>query len=73
MQRSAIAPGDGVPISPTWARDACRCSECRHPGNGQHLIDITDLAGWRVDRVERQPDAWSSISSVMAMVLATAA
>jgi gamma-butyrobetaine dioxygenase len=44
------------PISASWARDACRCDACRHPGNGQHLIDVTDLAGWRVESVDRRPD-----------------
>ncbi|MBL8708832.1 MAG: TauD/TfdA family dioxygenase [Rhodospirillaceae bacterium] len=26
-----------------WLRDNCRCAECRHPGNGQRLYEITDL------------------------------
>lgn len=38
---------DPVP-SPRWLRDACVCAECRHPTNGQHLIDVTDLDGWHV-------------------------
>ncbi|MGI9304359.1 MAG: TauD/TfdA family dioxygenase [Gammaproteobacteria bacterium] len=37
-----------LPISPMWARDACRCPECRDASNGQHLIDASDLAGWTV-------------------------
>jgi gamma-butyrobetaine dioxygenase len=45
-----------APISASWARDACRCDQCRHPGNGQHLIDVTDLAGWRVESIDRQPE-----------------
>ena len=27
-----------------WLRDACRCPECRDPGNDQHLIDVLDVA-----------------------------
>jgi gamma-butyrobetaine dioxygenase len=35
-----------------WLRDNCSCSECRHPGNGQKLFNIGDLAeGIRVDEV----------------------
>src|SRR5688500_4260216 len=26
-----------------WLRDNCRCSKCRHPGNGQKLYEIVDL------------------------------
>jgi gamma-butyrobetaine dioxygenase len=26
-----------------WLRDNCRCTQCRHPGNGQKLYEITDL------------------------------
>lgn len=36
------------PVSAEWARDACTCPECRDPHNSQHLIDVTDLAGWTV-------------------------
>ncbi len=35
-------------VSAEWARDACRCPECRDPRNRQHLIDSTDLVGWSV-------------------------
>ena len=35
-----------------WLRDNCSCAECRHPGNGQKLFNIGDLAeGIRVDEV----------------------
>lgn len=35
-----------------WLRDNCSCEECRHPGNGQKLFNIGDLAeGIRVDEV----------------------
>jgi gamma-butyrobetaine dioxygenase len=27
-----------------WLRDNCSCAECRHPGNGQKLFNIGDLA-----------------------------
>lgn len=27
-----------------WLRDNCRCADCRHPGNGQRLYEITDLS-----------------------------
>lgn len=43
-------------ISTRWARDACTCAECRDPGNGQHLIDASDLDGWVVESVH-DPDA----------------
>ncbi len=35
--------GPGWVISSDWLRDNCRCSACRHPGNGQKLYDIVDL------------------------------
>lgn len=44
-----------APVSPLWARDACRCPECRDPQNGQHLIDSTDLDGWHVVASDRTP------------------
>jgi gamma-butyrobetaine dioxygenase len=35
-----------------WLRDNCSCADCRHPGNGQKLFNIGDLAeGIRVDEV----------------------
>lgn len=35
-----------------WLRDNCSCAECRHPGNGQKLLNIADLAeGIRVEDV----------------------
>jgi len=38
--------------SAIWLRDNCSCAECRHPGNGQKLFNIGDLAeGIRVDEV----------------------
>lgn len=36
------------PVDAAWARDACRCAECRDAGNDQHLIDATALDGWTV-------------------------
>ena len=47
----ALAPER--PIDPAWARDACRCAECRDPGNDQHLIDASELDGWTVVRTDR--------------------
>ncbi len=47
----------GRPIEPAWARDACRCDECRDPGNDQHLVDATALAGWTVVRTDRDDGA----------------
>ncbi|WP_374652701.1 TauD/TfdA family dioxygenase [Dongia sp.] len=36
--------GGGVATFPAiWLRDNCRCAQCRHPGNGQRLYEITDL------------------------------
>lgn len=52
---AALAPMP--PIDPAWARDACRCSECRDAGNDQHLIDATDLDGWTVVRTDHADDA----------------
>lgn len=43
-------------VDPRWARDACRCAECRDPGNDQHLIDVNALAGWRVVSQTRAED-----------------
>jgi gamma-butyrobetaine dioxygenase len=35
-----------------WLRDNCSCADCRHPGNGQKLFNIGDIAeGIRVDEV----------------------
>ncbi|MCU1697217.1 MAG: hypothetical protein JWR34_3280 [Mycobacterium sp.] len=35
-----------------WLRDNCSCADCRHPGNGQKLFNIGDIAeGIRVDDV----------------------
>ena len=48
---SALAPIR--PIGPSWARDACRCSQCRDPGTDQHLVDATMLDGWTVVRTDR--------------------
>ena len=48
---AALAPKR--PINPSWARDACRCGECRDPGNDQHLIDASALDGWTVVRTDR--------------------
>ena len=47
----ALAPKR--PINPSWARDACRCGECRDPANDQHLIDVSTLDGWTVVRTDR--------------------
>ena len=41
------------PIDPSWARDSCRCAECRDPNNDQHLIDASMLDGWTVVRTDR--------------------
>lgn len=37
-----------APVSAMWARDACRCHECRDPTNGQRLFDIADVDGLTV-------------------------
>jgi gamma-butyrobetaine dioxygenase len=42
------ALGAERPIDPAWARDACRCPQCRDVGNDQHRIDGTALADWTV-------------------------
>ncbi|MDH3293730.1 MAG: TauD/TfdA family dioxygenase [Acidimicrobiia bacterium] len=36
------------PVDAAWARDACRCPDCRDSTSDQHLLDVTDLAGWTV-------------------------
>ena len=46
------------PIDPAWARDACRCAECRDAGNDQHLIDATALEGWTVISQRTIDDTW---------------
>ena len=50
----ALAPGR--PVDPAWARDACRCAECRDPGNDQHLVEPSMLDGWTVVRTDRNGD-----------------
>ncbi|MEM7287295.1 MAG: TauD/TfdA family dioxygenase [Actinomycetota bacterium] len=42
--------------SAAWYRDACRCAECRDAGNDQHLLDVTDLHGWRLEAAWRRGD-----------------
>jgi len=44
------------PVDPAWARDACRCAECRDEGNDQHLVDATVLQGWTVVRSDEVLD-----------------
>ena len=44
------------PIDPSWARDACRCDECRDPDTDQHLVDAAMLDGWTVVRADRSDD-----------------
>lgn len=41
----AITWDDGVTaVFPAiWLRDNCLCANCRHPGNGQRVYEITDL------------------------------
>lgn len=56
-QALSSAGGSTAMISAMWAREACRCNECRDPGNGQHLIDSTDLTGWAVTGSEWSPDS----------------
>ena len=51
---AALAPMR--PIDPAWARDACRCAECRDPNNDQHLVDAAVLDGWTVVRTDRTGD-----------------
>ena len=48
---AALAPKR--PINPSWARDACRCGDCRDLRNDQHLIDVSTLDGWTVVRADR--------------------
>ncbi len=48
---AALARG---PVDPTWARDACRCPECRDKTSDQHLLDVSDLDGWTVLGSSRQ-------------------
>ena len=37
-----------APIDPAWARDACRCGQCRDRVSDQHLLDTRDMLGWTV-------------------------
>lgn len=41
---------------PAWARDSCRCADCRDPGNDQHLLDVVDVMGWSVVSEEVMSD-----------------
>ena len=50
----AIAPP--TTRSAAWYRDACRCPACRDAGNDQHLLDVTDLGGWRVEAAWQEGD-----------------
>ena len=49
---------EAAAISPEWARDACRCAECRDSHNDQHLIDATDLVGWTTTAATQTPSGW---------------
>jgi gamma-butyrobetaine dioxygenase len=35
--------GGGAEFPFLWLRDNCRCAQCRHPGNGQRLLDTLDI------------------------------
>lgn len=35
--------GDAAEFPFLWLRDNCLCAECRHPGNGQRLLDTLDI------------------------------
>jgi len=37
------ADGQSAVFGAYWLRDNCRCTQCRHPGNGQKLCQIVDL------------------------------
>lgn len=50
--------GDAHLLPHLWLRDNCRCAQCRHPGNGQKLYEITDLpAGLRATRVSMEANS----------------
>ncbi len=34
------------PLSATWLRDACVCTECRDATSGQHLLSAAELTDW---------------------------
>jgi gamma-butyrobetaine dioxygenase len=49
--------GDAAVFPAIWLRDNCRCAQCRHPGNGQRLYEITDLPGsLGIGEIGRQGD-----------------
>jgi gamma-butyrobetaine dioxygenase len=49
--------GEAAVFPAIWLRDNCRCAECRHPGNGQRLYEITDLPGsLGIGEIGRQGD-----------------
>ena len=55
--RSLIEEQSAQPaLSPAWARDACRCRECRDEHSDQHLIEATELSGWHVVSHGRSAD-----------------
>lgn len=43
--RVAVTWPDGrrAEFPPIWLRDNCACAACRHPGNGQRLLDTLDI------------------------------
>ncbi|MEO6651770.1 MAG: TauD/TfdA family dioxygenase [Ilumatobacteraceae bacterium] len=52
--RLALATG---PVDPVWARDACRCQQCRDGASDQHLLDTRDLLRWTVLGTRREHSA----------------
>lgn len=46
--RESLQRLTGAMTSPSWARDACRCNDCRDPDNGQRLFDIAALGDLQV-------------------------
>ena len=52
--RAALAT---PPVDPVWARDACRCEQCRDLVSDQHLLDTHDLIGWTVLGTRRSDEA----------------
>ncbi|MEO6571982.1 MAG: TauD/TfdA family dioxygenase [Ilumatobacteraceae bacterium] len=58
--RCLVGPAcDAAEISTAWARDSCQCTECRDPRSDQHLIGVSDLAGWTTTAAEKVKSGWT--------------
>jgi len=59
MVESALSGNE--PVGAHWARDSCRCPDCRDPQNGQRLFDAEEIDGWSVVSTSRNGDRVSVV------------